>query len=294
MTTQTMRSPPRVIESGAELRIAVVESRRTGSTVGLVPTMGALHEGHLSLVDAARAECDLVVVTIFVNPTQFGPGEDYARYPADLEADLARLRDRGCDMVFAPSVEEMYAAGHETTIDVGSVALPLEGAYRPTHFPGVATVVLKLFNLAPADRAYFGRKDYQQALVIRRLVEDLDVPVEVCVCPIVRAPDGLAMSSRNAYLNAAQREQAVALYESLQLAERLAGEGERRVEVLRDQMQQHIDATGGVDVQYIAFVKEGSVTPVDAITGPTAVLIAAKVGDARLIDNCLIGEAVKR
>jgi pantoate--beta-alanine ligase len=286
--TQTTQCPPRVIVRGADLRQTVVDAQRSGATVGLVPTMGALHEGHLSLVDAARAECDLVVVTIFVNPTQFAAGEDYERYPADLDADLAQLSGRGCDVAFAPSVDEMYRPGHQTSIDVGSVAVPLEGTHRPTHFRGVATVVLKLFQLAPADRAYFGRKDYQQALVIQKMVDDLRVPMEVCICPIVRESDGLAMSSRNAYLSDDQRRRAVALHECLQLARQLAASGERSVEVIRDQMQQHIASVGGIDIEYIAMVEEGTVTPVDAITGPTAVLIAARVGSARLIDNCLI------
>ena len=190
--------------------------------------MGALHEGHLSLVRAAKAECDYTVVSIFVNPSQFGPNEDFAKYPRTLDADLALLAGCGADLVFAPGNEEVYRAGHATWVEVGSVAEPLEGVFRPGHFRGVATVVLKLLNMVQPDAAYFGQKDYQQALVIRRMVADLDVPVAIRVCPIVREPDGLAMSSRNRYLSPAARRRALVLWKSLQLAGKLVAEGERR------------------------------------------------------------------
>jgi pantoate--beta-alanine ligase len=263
-------------------------ARSESQTVGLVPTMGALHDGHLSLLDAARAECDLAVVTVFVNPTQFAPEEDFQRYPRDLERDLALLAARGCGLVFAPAASEMYRPGHATFVDVGPLGQVLEGEFRPTHFRGVATVVLKLFQLAPADRAYFGRKDYQQTLVVRQMVADLNVPVEVCVCPTVREPDGLAMSSRNAYLSADERQRALVLSRSLWLAERLVSDGERDVETIRRQIEREINLVGGIDVQYIAFVADGSVTPVETIDGPTTVAIAAKVGKTRLIDNTLV------
>jgi pantoate--beta-alanine ligase len=250
--------------------------------------MGALHEGHLSLVDAARAECDLTVVSIFVNPSQFGPQEDLKSYPRSLQSDLAQLWSRGCDLVFAPSADEMYPPGYDTYLDVGTLGRLLEGEFRPTHFRGVATVVLKLLLLAPADRAYFGQKDYQQTLVVRQLVTDLNVPVEIRVCPIVREADGLAMSSRNVLLSEQERRRAVALYESLQLADRLAAAGQRDVDTIRSQMERHIQSVGGIDLQYIAFVADGTVTPVDAITGPTVVAIAALVGRTRLIDNCVV------
>jgi pantoate--beta-alanine ligase len=279
---------PRVIRDGSTLRQQVLAARQAGQTVGLVPTMGALHEGHLSLVDAARAECDLAIVTIFVNPTQFAPGEDLRKYPRDLDHDLALLASRGCDIVFAPSEAEMYAPGHDTFVDVGEVGQVLEGEFRQTHFRGVATIVLKLFLLAPANRAYFGRKDYQQTLVVRQLVRDLNVPIEVRVCPTVREPDGLAMSSRNAYLSAEERTQALALSRSLQLAERLIQDGERDVLTLHRAMRKQIDEAGGVDVQYIEFVADGSVKPVTKIEGPTTIVIAARVGTTRLIDNTLV------
>jgi pantoate--beta-alanine ligase len=280
---------PRIITKADAVRAIVRDAQAAGKTVGLVPTMGALHEGHLSLVDAARTECDLVVVSIFVNPTQFGPKEDWSRYPRDLDQDLRHLGGRGCELVFAPMVEEMYPAGYVTLVDVGPLGRELEGEYRPDHFRGVATVVLKLFQIAPADVAYFGRKDYQQALVVRQMAADLNVPIEIRVCPTVREPDGLAMSSRNAYLSTDERRRALALVQSLRLAERLAGEGVRDVAKIRDQMRDQIRAVGGVDVQYIAFVADGTVTPVTSLGGPTTVAIAATVGKTRLIDNLQIG-----
>jgi pantoate--beta-alanine ligase len=281
---------PRLFRDGHTLRQHIVAARQAGKTVGLVPTMGALHEGHLSLVDAARAECDLAVVTIFVNPTQFGPGEDLRSYPRHMDRDLELLKSRGCDVVFAPSEEEMYSPGHATFVDVGAVGQMLEGEFRPTHYRGVATVVLKLFQLAPADRAYFGRKDYQQTLVVRQMVADLNVPIDVRVCPTVREPDGLAMSSRNAYLSADERKRALALSRSLKLAERLVDDGERDAGSIRRAMRQEIDAAGSVDVQYIAIVADGTVTPVATIDGPTTIAIAATVGKTRLIDNTFVNE----
>jgi pantoate--beta-alanine ligase len=251
--------------------------------------MGALHEGHLSLVDAARAECDLVVVSVFVNPSQFSPDEDFSRYPRDLDRDVTFLSTRGCNVVFAPSVEEMYRPDHVTTIDVGPLAHVLEGAVRPTHFRGVATVVMKLLQLAPVNCAYFGQKDYQQTLVVRQMVRDLDVPVEIRVCPTVREPDGLAMSSRNAYLNSDDRRRAGALSQSLRLAEQLASQGERDAAAIRTKLEAHLRHVGGIEVDYIAFVADGTLAPVATITSPTVVAIAAKIGKTRLIDNLRIG-----
>lgn len=276
---------PQIITTGSELRDTVRAAQRNDEVVGLVPTMGALHEGHLSLVNAARKECGLVVATIFVNPTQFGPKEDLTKYPRDLNRDLAMLAERRCDVVFTPSVEEMYPAGFGTSIDVGSVAKPLEGEIRPTHFGGVATVVMKLFQLAPADRAYFGQKDYQQTLVVRQMVRDLNVPIEICVSPTVREADGLAMSSRNAYLSTDDRRRAVALSESLRLAEELYRGGERDSQTIETAMRKHLASVGGVDVQYIAIVRDGTVELVERIESPTVVAIAAIVGGTRLIDN---------
>lgn len=272
-----------------EVRAAVLEAQQVGDSVGLVPTMGALHQGHLSLVEAARCQCDRVVVSVFVNPTQFGPGEDLAAYPRDLERDCMLLKRCGACLVYAPSTDDVYAAGHDTVVDVGRVAEPWEGAARPTHFRGVATIVLKLFLIAPADRAYFGQKDYQQTLVVRQLVRDLNVPIDVCVCPTVREPDGLAMSSRNAYLNPEERRRATALWQSLQLAERMYDQGERDAAAVRRAMLARIAEVGGVQVEYLALLADGTVQEVATLDQPTVIAIAARVGSTRLIDNHRIG-----
>lgn len=284
------KSGPQLLTDGESVRQVVLRARQAGKSVGLVPTMGALHEGHLSLLETARTECDLTVVSVFVNPTQFGPKEDLRRYPRDLESDLAQLGRGGCDIVFAPTEEAMYPAGHTTFVDVGRLGQVFEGEYRPTHFRGVATIVLKLFQLAPADRAYFGRKDYQQTIVVRQIVADLNVPIEIRVCPTIREPDGLAMSSRNRYLSADERRRALSLSRSLRLAEQVVSEGERNVEAIRARMQREIDEAGGVHVQYIAFVADGALTPVECIEGPTTIALAATVGKTRLIDNMLVGK----
>lgn len=281
--------PTRVLQSRQELRAAIAAARRAGQTMGLVPTMGALHAGHLSLVDASRAECDLTIATIFVNPTQFAPGEDLETYPRMLATDVAALAEHGADLVFAPSAHEVYRPGHETYVEVGSIAAPLEGAGRPGHFRGVATVVLKLFQLVPADVAYFGQKDYQQTLVVRRMAKDFDLPIEIRVCPTVREPDGLAMSSRNAYLTAEERRRARALFQALQIAKGALAAGERRAEALRRRVVEHLESVGGIQVEYVALVREGTVDPVAEVDGPTVVVLAARVGRTRLIDNCLIG-----
>ncbi|RIK83213.1 MAG: pantoate--beta-alanine ligase [Planctomycetota bacterium] len=274
-----------VLTRGEQIRSAVLAARNAGETVGFVPTMGALHEGHLSLVDAAAAECDRVAASIFVNPTQFGPHEDFAKYPRDLQRDLTLLRQRGCDWAFTPEPAEMYPPGFSTSIDVGPTAAPWEGAARPGHFAGVATVVHKLLQLVPAHCAYFGQKDYQQTLVVRRMAADLNLPVEIRVCPIVRDADGLALSSRNVYLSADERRRALALSQSLKLAESLVRAGETDVAVLRKRMLAHIASVGGVAVEYIAFLPEDAVVETTRIDGPVVVAIAARVGGTRLIDN---------
>jgi pantoate--beta-alanine ligase len=271
-----------------ELRQAVMDARKRGQTVGLVPTMGALHDGHLSLVDAARAECDLSVATIFVNPTQFAPNEDFRQYPRELTRDLSLLAGRGCDIVFVPTNESVYRPNHATYIDVGPIGNVLEGEFRPTHFRGVATVVMKLFQMAPADRAYFGRKDYQQTLVVRQMVADLNVPIEIRVCPIVREPEGLAMSSRNRYLTPDERRRALVLSRSLRLAEDLVASGERNASVVREKITQEFNSADGVELQYIAIVADGTITPVASIDGPTTIALAATIGKTRLIDNTLV------
>lgn len=288
----TTRSPlPEVVRDGEVLRRQVAELRRRGNKVGLVPTMGALHEGHLSLVRAALAECDACVVSIFVNPAQFGPSEDFARYPRARDADLDRLADLGVQLAFVPETADVYRPGHSTWVEVGSVAEPLEGESRPGHFRGVATIVLKLFNLAGADVAYFGQKDYQQALVIRRMVEDLNVPVEVRVRPTVREPDGLAMSSRNAYLDPGERR-AASLYASLCAAERLVAAGQTEAGRIRREIETILIDSGEAEIEYIALVDPETLHPRSAADGPTLIALAVRIGQTRLIDNCLLNAAI--
>ncbi len=279
----------KVISSAAEIRAAVLAAKSAGTSVGFVPTMGAFHEGHLSLINASLAECDRTVVSIFVNPTQFAPDEDIENYPRPLEHDLELLERRGAWLAFVPTVEEMYPPGFESYVEVGSVAQPWEGAARPTHFRGVATVVLKLLQMVPADRAYFGHKDYQQTLVVRQLIEDFNLPIALRVCPIVREADGLAMSSRNAYLSPTERRQATELWQALLLAEQRHAAGETSVAAIRGEMKAHLAAKGIDDIEYIAFLTDNTVDEAPTITGPTVVAIAARVGRARLIDNLTIG-----
>ena len=274
-----------VVTDPAVLRAAVLAARAAGRRVGFVPTMGALHAGHLALVARAAAECDLVAASIFVNPTQFGPGEDFARYPRPVEADLEALAGAGVRWVFSPPVEAMYPPGHATRIVVDGPAAGFEGAVRPGHFSGVATVVCRLFLAVPADRAYFGAKDWQQTLVVKRMVRDLGLPIEVVVCPTVREPDGLALSSRNAYLSAADRRRAVALSESLALAAEM-WPTEAPLVVIEAAMRDHLEA-GGVAVDYAAIVAAESLGPAGD-TAAAVVLVAGRLGSTRLIDNRLL------
>jgi pantoate--beta-alanine ligase len=280
---------PTVVTTRVEVRHAIDAARARGLAIGLVPTMGALHAGHLSLVEASRRECDFTVVTIFVNPTQFGPGEDFEQYPRDLENDLKAMSRCGVDLVFAPGGEEVYRPPHDTTVTVGDVARRWEGASRPDHFPGVATVVLKLFNIVRPDVAFFGQKDFQQTCVVRRMVEDLDLDVAIRVCPIVREADGLAMSSRNRYLTALQRSQALVLSRSLQRASQLVEEGQRDRNVIYQAIQQKLAEQPSVEVDYIAVVDPQTLCDVQSIQIPTLAALAARVGQTRLIDNHLLG-----
>ncbi len=280
---------PIVVSTVAELRQAVAVARAHGKRVGLVPTMGALHEGHLSLVRASQAECPLTVVTIFVNPSQFGPGEDFQRYPRTLQADLDALRSCGGEiLVFVPAADGVYPPGYATWVEVGDVTELWEGQCRPGHFRGVATIVLKLFNMAGADVAYFGQKDYQQALVIRRMVDDLNVPIEVHVCPTVREPDGLAMSSRNAYLDPEARQHALALWKSLRLAEELVQQGQRDAAAIRERMRELIQTAPDAHIDYIALADPETLAPVQQIEGQTLAALAVRIGGTRLIDNLLL------
>lgn len=281
-------SRPKLATTVGQLRETLEAVRRAGKRIGLVPTMGALHEGHLSLVRASKAECDYTVVTIYVNPSQFGPGEDLRRYPRTLRSDLDALAGCRADLAFAPADEEVYRAGHSTWVEPGSAAEPLEGRCRPGHFRGVATVVLKLLGMVGPQVAYFGQKDYQQALVIRRMVRDLDIPVEIRVCPIVREPDGLALSSRNAYLSPDGRRRALVLWRSLQLAEELVAQGERRAATIAERMREVITTAEDAEIDYIALVDPETLEPVDEVSERTLAALAVRIEDTRLIDNCFL------
>lgn len=283
----TTKRTPLLVRTIAELRDAIAAARREGKKIGLVPTMGALHEGHLSLVQAANAECDITVVSIFVNPSQFGPNEDFAKYPRTLDSDLALLTGYA-DLVFAPSSDAVYRPDHATWVEVSAVAEPLEGVCRPGHFRGVATIVLKLFNMVQPDIAYFGQKDYQQALVIRRMVADLDVPVAVRFCPIVREADGLALSSRNRYLSPAARQRALVLSKSLRLAQEMVSGGQRSTAAIAAKMREVIETADDAQIDYIALADAETLLPVDTIAGPVVAALAVKIENTRLIDNCVL------
>jgi pantoate--beta-alanine ligase len=278
---------PVVVTAIAPLRDAVAAARRQGRTIGLVPTMGALHAGHRSLIDAARAETGYVVVSIFVNPTQFGPKEDLSRYPRPLEGDLELCGEAGVDLVFHPEPAVLYPPGYRTYVEVTGLQDVLCGASRPGHFRGVATIVLKLFNLVQPDRAYFGQKDAQQARIIRQMVNDLNVPVEVRVCPIIREADGLALSSRNQYLEAQERRQAVVLHRALREARRRIEAGERDTAVLRQVMVECVASAPGAVLDYAAVVDADSLeTPAQLAPDHSVLLaLAVKFGGTRLIDN---------
>ncbi len=263
--------------------------RRLGGRVGLVPTMGALHEGHLSLVRRARAECDHVAASLFVNPTQFGPREDLARYPRDLPRDRRLLEATGCDLLFAPTPAEMYPDGFDTRVEPGAVAAPLEGERRPGHFSGVATVVLKLFHIFEPTRAYFGRKDAQQLAVIRKVVADLDVNVEVVPCDTVREPDGLAMSSRNAYLSPEERAAAPVLHRALLAARKRFEEGERDAETLRETMLEVLAKEPLARTDYVSVADPLTLRELERVATGALASLAVRFGSTRLIDNLSLG-----
>ncbi|WP_105567795.1 pantoate--beta-alanine ligase [Microbacterium halophytorum] len=277
-----------VLRSVAEIRAAVADAKAAGEEVGLVPTMGALHEGHLSLIRAARAESGLVIVSLFVNPTQFGAHEDLDAYPRDQERDARLAREAGADILFAPPVSEVYPDGFATTIHVTGVTDVLCGAVRgPGHFDGVATVVAKLFGMVAPDSAYFGQKDAQQVVVVRRLVRDLNMPVRVVACPIVREPDGLAMSSRNAYLDEASRRRATALNRALDTADALVRSGERRAAPVIAAAR-GVLAAAGLDPEYIELRDAEDLSAREDVGDRALLAISARVGAARLIDNRIL------
>jgi pantoate--beta-alanine ligase len=278
----------KVIAAIAELREALLEPRRAGRRIGLVPTMGAFHEGHLSLMRRARADCDELVVSLFVNPAQFDQAGDLERYPRTGKRDEALANQIGVDYLFAPSVEEVYPPGFATTVSVAGVTETLEGAHRGrSHFDGVTTVVAKLFNIVAPDVAYFGQKDAQQAMVIRRLVRDLDMPVRIEVCPTVREPDGLALSSRNAHLSPSDRARATALHRALRTVQEAVTGGERDPESARTRAL-GVLSSSDIEPDYLEFVAADTLAPVTQIDGDVLAVLAARIGSTRLIDNQLI------
>lgn len=289
-------SVPTLFHEISKLRMALGELQESGNILGLVPTMGALHAGHLSLISTALEQCDAVIVSIFVNPTQFGPSEDYSKYPRTLSEDLAQLenlpnKNHKPIYVFTPSPEEMYPLHYGTWVVPEVAASPLEGSCRPGHFRGVDTVVLKLFNITHADIAYFGQKDFQQVQVIRQMVRDLNHTIRIITCPTVREPSGLALSSRNRYLSAEARDRAQVLYKSLVFAQECVKKGIYQVDLIQEKMHSILECHPENQVEYIAFTDPDTLKEVTEITGPTAVLLAVRVSGTRLIDNCILEPA---
>ncbi|MBX5010587.1 pantoate--beta-alanine ligase [Rhizobium lentis] len=279
----------RVFSSIEELRHTLDALKRQGRTVGLVPTMGYLHAGHMQLVSRARAENDIVVVSIFVNPLQFGPAEDLSKYPRDLERDAAMLKQAGVNFLFSPGVEDMYPRPMQTVVDLPDLGRELEGAVRPGHFAGVATVVCKLFNIVQPQTAYFGEKDYQQVVIIRRMVEDLAVPVRVIAVPTVRDVDGLALSSRNVYLSKAERRAAVIIPQTLEEAERLVTGGLADPAELETKLMTFLGREPLVKPEVVAVRDAATLEPVTTITAPVVVALFVRVGSTRLLDNRVVG-----
>ncbi len=278
----------RIITKVKEMQKVADELRREGKIIGIVPTMGYLHEGHLSLIKIAKEKSDVVITTIFVNPLQFAPHEDYNKYPRDFERDVKLAQSAGCDIIFYPSVEEMYPENFLTYVEVEKITKVLEGEFRPTHFRGVTTVVAKLFNITRI--AVFGQKDAQQALIIKQMVRDLNFDIEIIVAPIVREADGLAMSSRNVYLSESERKDATVLYQSLKLAEKLIREGERNPQNIISQMEELIKSKPTAKIDYIAIADPNTLEKVEKLKEGEEYLvaIAVRIGSTRLIDNTLV------
>jgi len=280
----------RIISKVKEMQKVADELRKEGKIIGVVPTMGYLHEGHLSLIRLAKEKSDVVITTIFVNPLQFAPNEDYDRYPRDFERDVKLAQSAGCDIIFHPSVEEMYPQNFLTYVEVDKLTKVLEGEFRPTHFRGVTTVVAKLFNITKPHIAVFGQKDAQQALIIKQMVRDLNFDIEIVVAPIVREPDGLAMSSRNVYLSDSERKDATVLYESLKLAEKLIENGERNSKNIILKMEELIKSKPTAKIDYIAIVEPETLEKVETLSEGKEYLIAlaVRIGSTRLIDNTIV------
>ena len=276
----------KIVSSLSDLRTARLSLK---GTVGLVPTMGYLHEGHLSLIRQAKAECEHVIVTIFVNPTQFGPNEDFSNYPRDIEHDLKLINPLGVDLVWNPAPEIMYPPGYQAWVEVEALTRPLEGALRPGHFRGVTTVVAKLFNATQPDKAYFGQKDAQQAAVIRQMTRDLNFPIEIVVCPTVREADGLALSSRNKYLEGDDRKAATILFRALSAAKDIYEAGERNAEKLRRKMKEVLESEPRAQIQYVSCADYDTLEELAVIQGKTLLSMAVFLGKTRLIDNFVLG-----
>jgi pantoate--beta-alanine ligase len=275
----------RIAETIAQVREILLPERRAGRRIGLVPTMGALHEGHYSLIKKCRTECPVVAVSIFVNPLQFGPNEDLDAYPRPIEEDLAGCEEQGVDLVFRPQVAAVYGDSILTTVQVRELSEPLCGEHRPGHFDAVATIVAKLFNIVQPDAAYFGEKDYQQLVVVRRMVADLSLPVQIVPCPIVRELDGLAMSSRNRYLSDEERQQAPAIFAALRAGAEVIARGERDARAVIVRMAERIRAGGATRIEYVSIVDPRTLADVAEIAGPVRLCVAAYFGSTRLIDN---------
>ncbi|MFQ3610177.1 MAG: pantoate--beta-alanine ligase [Fimbriimonadales bacterium] len=277
-----------ILRTIAEVREWVAQQRRAGRAIHFVPTMGYFHEGHLSLMRRAREEGGAVIVSLFVNPLQFAPNEDLARYPRDFERDRQLAESVGVEALFFPEVSEMYPEGYQTVVRVPKLSAPLCGRSRPTHFDGVATVVMKLFHIVTPDRAYFGQKDYQQLRIIQQMVLDMNLPITIVPCPIVREPDGLAMSSRNVYLTDEERQRATILYQSLCWAEAQVRAGERDAHALREGVTQRIASEPLARIDYVEVVDAQTLEPVERIEKPTLIAVAVFFGKARLIDNMVV------
>jgi len=277
-----------IAETIKSIRQLIADARTQGKSIALVPTMGSLHPGHISLIDAAVKQCDFVVVSIFVNPTQFGPNEDLDRYPRDIETDTKICENANASAVFAPPVNEMYPEKNITWVTVANLTENLCGKSRPTHFRGVTTVCAKLFNIVTPDKAFFGQKDAQQAIVIKRMVHDLNFPLEIVICPTVREPDGLAMSSRNKFLTQDQRKDALLIYKALQHCEKMVSRREHNCQNLIRQMHKILEPSSQLDVEYISIVDPVTVRDIEEIADNALVAIAAKIAATRLIDNIIV------
>ena len=288
MTNPTGILKMEVAKTIEEVRSLVSNARSEGSKIGLVPTMGALHIGHISLIEAADKDCDFVAVSIFVNPTQFGPGEDFEKYPRPLEADLEICRKAHVDVVFAPEPEQMYPAKNITWVNVEKLTEPLCGRSRPGHFRGVTTVCAKLFNIVAPDAAYFGQKDAQQAIVIKRMAADLNMPLEIVICPTVREPNGLAISSRNQYLSEQQKKDAANIYKSLQTCRRLIDAGTTETRQIIAEMQKILQQIPSGQIEYISIVDAETLESIEKIAGEVLAAVAVRIGTTRLIDNILV------